>query len=218
MVSRIFVSLAFVLCCSLSYSEESKQIPLDLIWALDMPGTNDVRELEPEIYSKRGKGLPIEKWRELQAKSLIAQIYPQLSLENTRIPKRGFAVPGTGLAALQAARDVLTEEREVSNLLPAETDITIVFSSLQSGDYVHIYAVERHANVIEIRYRFAPHEEAYVSQNFALVPIGKLPKGMYQVKFTQGPMEEKYLNAGFRPKTGNYADKIVCTPFKFSVK
>ena len=209
-----FALLAFLFCCSTSYAEE---IPLDQIWALDMPDTRDVKELEPDAFGQQVRSLPTEEQVDLQKKSLIGQIRAQLKWVDGEKPKRGFAVSGTGLQALQAARDVFTGERKAPNVLLSTDEITAVFSSRQSGSHIRIYEVEHRGNTIEIRYRFEPHDDAYSTFHFALIPLVKLRSGMYQVKLVRGAMDEKYLDAGFKPMSVEFVEKIICGPFKFSV-
>jgi hypothetical protein len=202
--------------------QETIEIPLSEIWALDMPGTRDVRELEPEVEAakERIKSLPAEQREEqfmrLFKNSLIGQIRQSLKLTADKNEGSGFAVSSP--EPLKAARDVLTGETKRTVSFAAGSDITAVFFSRQSNALVQIYHVERRANVIEIRYRFVPHEDAYVSEHFALIPLGKLPSRIYQVKVLLGPMQQKYLVAGVKQITSAQAAKFVSQSFKFEVQ
>jgi hypothetical protein len=218
MFIRILVITTLTLCCSIGHAEVAVEIPLSEVWALDMPGTKDVRELEPDAFGEKFWSLPAEEQVDLQKKSLTGQITAQLKWQDGGKPKPGFAVAGTGLQALKAARDVLTEESESPSSLSAKTEITAVFSSIQSGSHVRIYEVKRKNNIIEVWYRFEPHDAAYSSIHFALIPLGKLTSGTYHVKFVNGPMEEKYLSAGFRPKTAEAIARIIDDSLLFSIK
>jgi hypothetical protein len=187
-----------------------------------MPGTRDVRELEPEVEAakERLKTLPAvemeEQFMQLMNRSLIWQIRKSLQPGSKRAAP-GFAVSSPEPELLQAVRDVLTGETKRTDGFTGGSDITVVFFSRSMQMHVHIYHVERRANVIEIHYRFAPYEETYVSEHFALIPLGKLPSGIYLVKVVQGPLEQEYVDAGYKPKTLAKAAKFVSQSFKFGV-
>lgn len=205
--------------------KEAIEIPLSEIWALNMPGTRDVRELEPDAEAlkdqlERAKSLPPEEREEqitrLLKRSLIWQIRKALQPGSKRAGP-GFALASPEPELLQAVRDVLTGETKRANGFPGGSDITAVFFSRSMQLHVHIYHVERRDNIIEIHCRFVPYQERYVSEHFALIPLGKLPRGIYQVKPVLGPVEQKYLDAGYTQKTLAKAAKFVSQSFKFGV-
>jgi hypothetical protein len=204
--------------------KEAIEIPLSEIWALDMPGTRNVRELEPEIEAakERLKTLPMDEMEQqymrLIKNSLIWQIGQSLKPTTDKRAETAFALSSPEPELLKAVRDVLIGETKGSISFPAGSDITTVFFSRRSNALVNFYYVERRANVIEIKYRFVPHEELYLSEHFALIPLGKLPGGMYQAKVVQGPMEQKYLDAGFEQITFGQAARFVSQSFKFEVQ
>jgi hypothetical protein len=218
MCIRAFFVLAFVLGCSISHAEDAVEIPLSEIWALDMPGTRDVRELEPEAFGQQVRSLQPEDQIALQKKSLIGQIRAQLYWDDRKKPMPGFAVSGNGIDALRAVRDVLIENSGAHNELRSTDLITVLFSSLQSGVEVHIYEAKWSKNLIQVYYRFAPHEQMYSTEHFALIPLGKLTRGEYHVKYIVGPMEAKFRDAGFKPATEERVDRLISQSFKFNVK
>jgi hypothetical protein len=197
---------------------EKVEIPLSEIWALDMPGTRDVHDLEPEAFGEQVKTLPPEERFRLLEDSVIWQICQSLKMTAEKRAGPGFVVSNLRPDLLKTVREVLTGEAKRSDSFPANSEITAVFFSRQSQSYVHIYQIERSGNEFEVRYRFVPREETEVTENIALIPLGILPSGSYQVKFVHGPMEEKYLKVGFEPITSAQAERIVSQSFTFEVQ
>ena len=202
--------------------KEPIEIPLSEIWALNMPGTRDVGELEPEVKAaiERIKTLPPQEmeqqFKQLMNDSLIWQIRKALQPGSKRAGP-GFALASPEAELLEDVRDVLTGETKRANEFPGGSDITVVFFSRSMQLHVYIDHVERRANLIEIHCRFVPYQERYVSEHFALIPLGKLPEGFYQVKPVLGPVEQKYLDAGYTQKSLANAAKFVSQSFKFGV-
>jgi hypothetical protein len=207
---RLFFAFA-MLSTSLAVAEEKPvEIPLKSIRALDMPGTGDVREMEPESFGKHVRELPPDEQIKLVNQSSIEQIRQSLQTEGKA--EKGFVVSSPD--ALKAARDILTGKTKRSESLPIG-EVTAVFFSRQSGSSVHVYKVERHGNTVDIHYRFMPHDDSYLSEHFALIPLGRLPAGQYEVNIIRGPMKE---GLGYREKSEAEANRIVSRSFKFAVK
>lgn len=179
---------------------ETVVIPLDQIWAQDIPGTRDFRELlvEPLLEKER----------------LVCSV----ASKSGKSLKAGFAVRGKGLEALRQVRPVLVEKEKPQQTFLEDTEISVFFFSHQATSYVHLHRVERIGNVINIRYRFVPHDSENMSGHSALIPLGKLPSGKYRVNVIQSPMEQKYVDWGFRPISEEIARRIVCHSFSFVVE
>ncbi len=96
--------------------------------------------------------------------------------------------------------------------------MSVVFFSYQEGNYVHLSRIELHGNDILIQFRFVPHETAVVTEHFALIPLGKLRAGKYQVKVVQSPMEQEYIDQGCVANDESDVQRFVCGSFEFSVK
>jgi hypothetical protein len=165
--------------------EEAKTqtIPLDQIWAYKMPGTRDVRELEPKPKS----AATID---ELARQSDFWKIMKVLD----RRPKEGekaghaFVVVGTGKQALKNASAVFVEkDKDRPTIVPAETDLSIVFYSHNCGRYVRLVNVEQSPQLISVKYQFVNHVQQEMTRHFALIPIGKLPEGNVHVKIKEVP-------------------------------
>ncbi len=190
-------------------AEETVVIPLDQIWALDMPGTRNIRKLQAEKLPPPGDG------------QLVAQIRRSLSKDRPKgeAAKAGFAVLGTGLEALRDAHAVLVEGKEPRKSFPVGSDLTLVFFSQRlSSYYVHVHEVTCQENAISIRYRFVPHETKELTTHFALIPIKGLAEGGYRVRVIQSPMERMFIEAGFKQIDDTYERSIISRPFSFGLR
>jgi hypothetical protein len=101
-------------------------------------------------------------------------------------------------------------------------DITLVFYSRLSGSYVHLRRVIRDGNVITLQYRFVAHGSREITTHFALVQLGKLPAGKYEVKTVQLPPDFSIF-PDLRPSEIKLIPpererRVVSLPFTFEVK
>jgi hypothetical protein len=178
-------------------------IPLDAIWAYNMPDTVDIHSLDDNG----------------EAAKVVAEIRRRLvtATPNWKEAKAAFAVAATELKALREAHAVLVEGKKPRQTFPADSDISIIFFSYQFGQYVHLEKVTRRGNVIDVQYKFVPHKTKEVTEHFALIPLGKLAPGKAHVEITQSPMEPKWINAGWKDVDRDVARRIVCRPFSFVV-
>jgi hypothetical protein len=223
MVARMFVLLAFVLCCSINHAEEAVEISLNEIWAYEMPGTKDVRELEPEVYGELTKSLPSEERAERLKKSIIQSIRNSLELEPdidksaSHESRKGFVVEGNGKKALHETNAMLAGAKELRVTFASGSNLVLVFYSLQMSVYVHLTSVTLDGNQIEIHFRFVPHYTDEMSSHFALIPLGKRSKGQYRVTIVEDAMKDyKAWGVGeFNPK---WREKYVCKDFEFTVQ
>lgn len=201
--------IALVSCVAMAESPEEKptMIPLDQIWALQMPGTRDIGELEADKPPKSMYGPLVEKIRRAL----------DTAREEGKDAKAAFAVLGTGLDALREAHAVLVQEKKPRETFPSGSEISVVFFSHSFGSYVHLDRVQRRDNVIEIHYRFVPHKTSDLTEHIAIVPLGALPAGEYQITVIQEPMDERFINGGFRPVDSKVAGQVVSGSFRFSV-
>ena len=183
---------------------KTREIPLEQIWALDMPGTRNIREID----SERPQDSQIEPIR----KSLSS---PEAKEKGRR---RGFVVLGMGAVALRGAYDVFTAGMDVQDEFVEGEDISIVFFSREFARYVHLCKVERQEDIIELRYRYAPHDEAEVTEHFALIPLMRLSPGKYRVTMVKSPMAKEFVDLGSRPASDLHTKGVVCEAFSFVVK
>jgi hypothetical protein len=198
-------------------NEQSKTtiIPLKKIWAWDMPGTTDVRSLEPQFF-----GAPIRTEAQLkQAEhSLISQSLRPLASDARQKAGEAFAVAGTGIEALENAHAVLAENREPRKSFSTKDELSVVFFSRISGTYIHIDKVQQQGQRIEIRYKFVPHIDGHLTVNFAIIPIRTQSEGDVIVDIATLPLEKKFIDLGVAPISKESEARIVCKSFRFVVK
>jgi hypothetical protein len=130
--------------------------------------------------------------------------------------RKGFAVGGREVEALRQVHDILVKGKEPEESFLASSEISVVFFSYQGRRFVHLNRVDRRGREIDIGYRFVPHETEDMTVHFALIPLGKLSAGEYQVNVVQSPMARKYRRH-HEPTSGALARRIVCNSFSFSI-
>ena len=181
-----------------------KIIPLDQIWAYGMPGTRDILTLDPDRVPQRPLGMRVGG--------------PQsfISREGEKIAGPGFAVLGKGMEAWLSTHVELAEGQKPQDSFPLGSELSVVFFSHGFGQYVHIHRVERHGNVITIRYRFVPHRTKNFSSHFALIPVNGLQLGKVQVNIIRSPMDQKYVGS-WKPISAEWERRVVCKSFSFLI-
>ncbi|MGK7883406.1 MAG: hypothetical protein AB4057_02130 [Crocosphaera sp.] len=177
-------------------------ISLEEIWALDMPGTRPMNRTmrgEPLIYeSPEGQ--------------LVDEIRKALGYDLEKKADQCFAVSGEGMKALQEAHKVIVQGKEKKTKFSQDESISIVFFSSFFASYVHLVKVEKKGKVIQIIYRFVPHQTKEVTAHIALIPISHLETGQIQVEIK--PETETQISNFDAEQWGQ---KIVCRPFVFQV-
>ncbi len=209
----ILVSLAH----AESPSEPTKAhiIPLSEIWAYQMPGTKDVRELEPKL------DVHAPGFKKLWERSLVRQIVSFLSSGAPREGKKpgpAFVVVGTGKEALKKAHSILKDKYTLEDhqRLPNNTELSLVFFHYVTGWHPQLTSVEQSPDSIVVKYRFIqPEEPSFGAARFALIPLGKLPSGTVSVNFEQ---EQPVDYRGLRLNQKTNAEQLVCDSFSFEVK
>ncbi len=194
---------------------EAGVVPLDQIWAVDMPGTRGLDELLANPKE------PAPAKRHYLTTFLRKALAPKQPVEKAA---RGFAIAILPKRVtpyeIHTIREVLRFTRR-SNSVPVTEEIGLVFYSNASAYRVEIEKVKRQGSVIDIRYRLAPYQstdpENKTSVDLAVIPLGKLAAGEYRVEMTRSPMEQKYLDAGHKPVSDEQASRFVCQPFSFEV-
>jgi hypothetical protein len=191
---------------------ELKIIPLDQIWGYEMPGTRDIRGLEP----KRATSSLSDK--ALIRSSLVLQIRKALQQRPRPVEKAGpaFVVAGSPAEALRtaAALMMMKNTKEPERIFPADTQLSLFFYSYISAYYVRLVSAEEGPNLIQIKYRAVPHSTTDSTVHFALIPLGKRSKGAVQVKIEQLPTKNE------KGETISRQDRrdLVCDSFSFAIE
>jgi len=178
----------------------SQNIPLETVWALDMPGTQPMNRIQ------RGTPLAYEN----PEGQLVDEIRTALKYDPQRRPTAGpcFAVQGTGMTALRQAHAVLVREEKLPTEFQAGEELTLVFYSYQFGAYVHLAEVVNRDGHIDISYRFVPHRTEEVTTHLALIPINSSqpgPRTVHVAPVTNGGDNEAW------------GGKIVCGSGRFVI-
>jgi hypothetical protein len=163
-------------------TEGATMIPLDQVWSNQMPRTRNVRELEPDSKIVTGE--------ELRRKSLSVQIERLLVNRGMKREKAGsaFVVVGTDKEALENAHAVFVEQGEPKQSFSTADDLSLIFYSYMSGGhYVHLDSIEQTEGKLMVKYRFVFHLTGDATTHFAIIPLGKLPAGTFQVEIKQLP-------------------------------
>lgn len=181
---------------------EVVEVPLDNVWAFRMPGTRDVAGMIRDSHSL-----------------LFDQIRGTLSTlpEKGSKAKPSFVVAGDDLAALKAAKEVLADGKPPRTSFRSDEELHVFFFSRLCFVYVHLDSVQRSKSNIEIRYSFVPHDQSVMTEHFALIPLGRLPRGEYRIDIIRSPVSSKLIAQGYVPTSDAVADSTVCKSSEFEV-
>lgn len=194
----LLVSFAAAECTA----KDQTEIRLENVLAFRMPGTRDVYAMTQDGHSL-----------------LFNQIRGALST----LPEKGskaepsFVVAGDEIAALKTAKEVLADGKPPRTSFRSDEELHVFFFSRQCFVYVQLDSVERSMSDVEIRYSFIPHDESVVTEHFALIPLGKLPRGKYRIDIIRSPMSPKLIAQGYVPTSDAIADSTVCKSSEFEV-
>lgn len=212
--SFAFGFVATVLLVGIAQAEPPKKdfetvtVPLDKIWAYNMPGTRDIQDLCKKDEPAKGQSL--------FARLTEASVLRMDKLKGKPTPRPGFAVVGSDLEALRGAHAVLAEAKESRSDFPSDSEITLVFFSEPISAHVHVRKVDRHGSDIEISYALDPYVERRVSTAFAMIPVGKLPDGTFKVSMR--PLgRTKLLEYEDKDRDERWGRDYVCKSFSFVV-
>jgi hypothetical protein len=181
--------------------ENEVLIPLREIWGYEMPGTRNIEKLKPKP--------------QMDVPELIQQSLMRHDGDPAVGP--GFVVQGDESEALLQAFAVLVSHKEASSTVTHDLNTWIVFFAKDSGQYVHLRSVTRAGNKITVDFTFVPHDSKNLTRHFALIPLGKLPTGKYEVAIVNSPMDKRYLDQHFKPIPKDGVRWIVAKSFDFDV-
>jgi hypothetical protein len=196
----------------------TKVIPLDRIWAFKMPGTKEIRTLEPKVD---GKSLSEQELEQYYRGSSVHQILRVLANrpreQRDELAGPAFAVAGTGKEALKNAAAVFAAKGSnwPDEWLPTDTDISLVFYSYSTGYFVRIASVEQSEHTVTIKYQRVQRRAMIMNTCLALIPVGKLPAGTINVKIVElPPVDEQDRRVTI---DGNPRNRV-CNDFTFGVR
>jgi hypothetical protein len=197
---------------SVDVGSKAETIPVNEIWAYEMPGTRKLADLW------KGKSERVDSILWNTVLELVYERADQLDFKNTA--RSGFAVSGKGRSALHAAFAVFIDWNARRERFSPEDEMTIVFFSDPISRYpVQIRQVQRNGETIQIQYELVPDVSRSSPVNFALIPLGTLPVGSYRVEMRQLPRQITDVESklGFKPLDEEWSREFLCKPFKFTV-
>ncbi len=193
LMAAVLALLHVVLAIAAEPNAAATAVPVEAIWALDMPGTRDIRELDAP------------------ADPIVETVVKEIS--EIRRHDCCYAVRGEGGDAL---RDFLRVRTRVENWhrLPAAEPISLVFFTRPTHDAVVVDRVERTGARFRLFFRFAPRDAADASPGLAVIPVGRLPIGQYAVTPERVPAKAEDLAAGFEePSPREFSELDTGVPF-----
>jgi hypothetical protein len=195
--------------------DSAKPIPLNEIWAYQMPGTKDVRQLERkvDVHDPAFKDF----WQSSLVRQMVSFLSSGAPREGER-PRPGFVVVGTGKEAFRKAHAILKDKNKLENeqSLPKNAELSLIFFHYVTGWHPQLTAVEQTPDSIVVKYKFIkPEEPSFGAARFAIIPLGKLSPGIVDVKFEQ---EQPVDYRGLRLNQKTNAERLVCDSFSFEVK
>lgn len=196
--------LSLVLAAAISSSALGEEIPLKSIWALDMPGTQDIRELDP---------------RETKEQTAITKIASALMGRRERKENLGscFLVSGEGKDALKNAAALFAGNAPPSKRVAAGEKVSLVFYACSAPGYVHLHSVSKEAGVVTIKYQVVMHQSLEVTSHFALIPLGKLSPGNLKIISEYVPREKREPMEGVSKPDLSMVRSAVCKSCSFEI-
>lgn len=213
--SQLLATFCCLAYCTASNGAETKPQP-----AANSSPTNSVvqRPLSRvRSYGTVNRGLRSNKPAEHAA--ILEKIHQTLS----RIPDKdsvappAFVVAGEVAEALAAMQGVIVDGKPPQHSFPTDEQLSLVFFTYLSPQFVRLKSIEQTANRFTIEYRFINREESMRTQYFALVPIGKLPPGSYELRIAQAPPDEREVAFELHPPADDVVKATICQSGKFEV-
>jgi len=205
-----------------SREEPSIEIPLNKIWAVEMPGTKDVRKLEPIHFGAATRQLPQNEQTKLLISSLKFQIFQAIYNRQKKGEPigPGFTVAGKGKEALESVHGILKNGVPIPSSISTNAEATLFFYGALNGQYLQLKKVYIEKRQMILQFQLVPHMTMEMTQHFALIPLGKLPIGNYTVTIKQ-VLTEKEINNPNPMMDASYFQKKrkewVCQDFQFAV-
>lgn len=210
--SLTLVSILCSLTSGESPNDKSTVIPLDKILANKVPGTRDITSVDVAPTVRADKGI--------LGSIFMSMVLRAEKLKYKDLARPAFVVSGNDRVALRAAQSVLVDGATPRKAFSMGEDLTIVFFAEPISKYrVRIGQVTRTDNEVRIHYELEAGVHGQDYQNFALIPLGKMKSGKYQVNMRQLPHEQTpiEIKKGFKPLDNEWSRNFLSEPFSFSV-
>jgi len=204
---------------------ETVVIPLDQIWARSIPGTQDIKTLEPDHFRPAEGLLAGQKQAKHFFNSLSHQIYKAIDrrAETKKPIGPGFAVAGSGREALKAAKEIMEQDQIPPQIFPAGTEISLFFFTRGLGMRFKLKEVRQSNETVTIGFQFGSYStsdpvEMMSAYRFALIPLGKPVSGDLAVNMIEQPPKNKFENIDLPISYKQRAKKGICKSFTFTIE
>ena len=207
--SAILVTL-ITLSASCAYSELAdsseqpeanpavRHVPLEQVWAYRMPATKDIAELDDD-----------ESYGGLTEK--IRRRLSKLSRVRNKVPRSCLVLAGTPEQAVEKAYELLSSDDDVSPESITGDRFYLFFFTHNVGSYVHLHEISMAKKTIAVTFVFQPHSTRNITTHYALIPLGKLHPGQYEVQISQ------VAPKGATPLKPEWVEQAICKSVKFQV-
>ncbi len=154
-------------------------IPLEEIWALDMPGTRpmDRRQSVNGYISPEGELVD-------RVRKLINKHNPWRDEADP-----AFAVRGEGLPALRQVVEILGGKRQPLQFFKKGEQISVVFLSKNYGAYVHLTKARVSDHRVELAFTLVPHVTNEVTSHMALIAFRPTTVGPVHIEISPDILE-----------------------------
>lgn len=229
-LSRSLLAAALALLSATAAAVEPIEIPKSAMWTYSTRGTQRLRDLDPRAFpqvltpdeaeaAKAQTKQELEAFLEYRKKSPVWQIVQSMGRRVAVADKQskpGFAVEGEGRDAISGVLDVLVKNDAPRKTLSTRGKVSVVFFSNAAQPYVAVEKVRRSGNKVMVYYTVASHGHMDLTWELALIPLGSLPAGKYDVEVLRSPNAKD--QPGFPSVEPNIEKYIVCRPFSFVVE
>jgi hypothetical protein len=206
------------------------EVPFDQIWGFNLsPGMHEMSASKKNDNPRSDPSVPPTPESVQRAWELSSWVAPEgpllepiiRSLKWVPVDRKtdsGFAVSGRDMGALQAAYDVLISHKSIQNTFAQDSEISLIFFASPVGEPLVFDSVTRDGSIIELKYHLVYSQVHDSWPSFAIIPVGKLPSGNYEVRITRLRIEQKMNGAIMPPLGPEWEGRIACQPFSFTVK
>jgi hypothetical protein len=204
--SLVLAAVIKIIACSGHVDGESfKSIPLSDMWAYNMPGTKNVRDLEAEP-----KNAP-------RVNQILTSLMMKSELQPDT-PDTAFVVLGNGNEALDNVYAVFVTGEKPASVFPTGRELSLVFFSRSCSALVELKSVTRNSNNVEVQYAFVPRREKELSQHFSIIPLDDLPRGNITVEVLWADTNRDFARFRRKPIDKASARLIVSGSFSFTIE
>jgi hypothetical protein len=205
-------------------------VPLDGTWCWNIKAPGMHRMFTKPTTRLRPDKAYLESEENLLHESMMALHEPLVESKPVPNHSPGFAVVGTGMEALKNAHDIWVRKEPVKLELPADTDLSLVIRT--AGDHAELLSLTRDyfyspkpeiGQFFVLKYQypyFTTDTQRAITRprvdwaGIALIPIGKLPVGKYEVRITRVEYTPK-PDETLIPITHEMEETLICQPFAF---